>query len=62
MEEYCIVDLPGGGVPPPVLSEKGMQTERLNTVEKEIQTEQSKLVNVARQKSISKPYHRSAGM
>ena len=34
MEEYCITDLPGG-----VLSEKGMQTVRLNIVEKEIQTQ-----------------------
>ena len=50
MEEYCITDLPGGEVPPPALSEKGIQTERLNAVEKEIQTEQSKLVNVATQK------------
>ena len=39
MEEYCIIDLPGGEVPPAVFSEKGMQTERLKIVEKEIQTE-----------------------
>ena len=59
MEECCITDLAGGEVPPPVLSEKGMQTERLNTVEKEIQTEQSKRSYT---KNVSKPYHRSAGM
>ena len=39
MEEYCITDLPGGEVLPRVLSEKGMQTVRLNIVEKEIQTQ-----------------------
>ena len=61
-EEYCIIDLPGGEVPPKVLSEKGMQTEWLNTVEKEIQAEQSKLVNAATQKSLSELYRRSEGM
>ena len=39
-----------------------MQTVWLNIVEKEIQTQKSKLVNVATQKSPSKPYHRSEGM
>ena len=39
MEEYCITDLAGGEVLPRVLSEKGMQTVRLNIVEKEIQTQ-----------------------
>ena len=39
MEEYCITDLPGGEVLPRVLSEKGMQTVRLNIVEEEIQTQ-----------------------
>ena len=73
MEEYCIIVLPGGEELSAVLSEKGMETEQLNTVEKEIQTErlnivekeiqtnQSKLVNVAMQKSLSKLY-RSEGM
>ena len=73
MEEYCIIVLPGGEELSAVLSEKGMETEQLNTVEKEIQTErlnivekeiqtnQSKLVNVATQKSLSKLY-RSEGM
>ena len=61
MEEYCITDLQGGQVPLAVLSQKGMQTERLNIVE-EMQTEQSKLVNVATQKSLLKPYRRSEGM
>ena len=58
-EEYCIIDLPGGEVPLAVLSEKGMQTEGLNIVEKEINTVQTKMVNVATQKYLSKPYHRS---
>ena len=58
MEEYWILDLPGGEVPLAVLSEKGMQTEWLNIVEKEIQTEQCKLVNVGTQQSLSKPYLR----
>ena len=62
MEEPCIIDLPGGEIPPAVLSEKKMQTEGLNIVGKEIQTEHKKLVNVATQKSLSKPYHRSEGM
>ena len=62
MEEYCIIDLQGGKVPLAVLSQKGIQTERLNIVEKEMQTEQSKLVNVATQKSLLKPYRRSEGM
>ena len=61
MEEYCVIDVPGGEVLPAVLSEKGMQTEQVNIVEKEMQTERSKLVNVATQKSLSKPYRRSEG-
>ena len=62
MEEYRIIDLQGGKVPLAVLSQKGIQTERLNIVEKEMQSEQSKLVNVATQKSLLKPYCRSEGM
>ena len=62
MEEYYIIDLPGGELSPAVLSEKGMQKEQLNIVEKEIQIERSKLVNVATQKSLSKSYQRSEGM
>ena len=54
MEEYCIIGLSGGEVPPVVLSEKRKQTERLNIVEKEIQTEQCKLANVATPKILSK--------
>ena len=38
MEEYFIIDLLGQ-ILPAVLSEKGMQTERFNTVENKIQTE-----------------------
>ena len=39
MEEYYIIDLPGGELSPAVLSEKEMQKEQLNIVEKEIQAE-----------------------
>ena len=44
MEEYCIIVLPGGEELSAVLSEKGMETEQLNTVEKEIQTERLNIV------------------
>ena len=39
-----------------------MQKERINIVEKEIQTARSKLENVAKEKSLWKPYRKSEGM
>ena len=57
MKEYCIIVLPGGEVSPAASSGKWMQTELLNIVEKEIQTQQSKLVNAATQKSEVKTAH-----
>ena len=62
MEEYYIIDLPGGELSPAVLSEKEMQKEQLNIVEKRYKQSECKLVNVATQKSLSKSYQRSEGM
>ena len=61
MEEYCIIRR-RGTASSIIRKRDANSTEQVNIVEKEMQTEQSKLVNVATQKSLSKPYRRSEGM